>query len=257
MKVVFLGTSAGWPLPRLGCSCLICKSSDLKDKRLRPVVLIEDRILIDAGLDIYHQLRRYEKESGWEIGKLKEVLITHAHFDHFLGIWDLLKIYNLKEKVTITSFKKVLREIRNYFGIYLTNVRQRVVNEGESFLSGDLKISFFQVEHGAGLSYGIKIKERKIFCYIADFSRIRPSSKKIIKGADTAVFDGSSFDKRGQSKGHISMIEGVKIAKELKIKTVYFTHIGHKTKRHREMEEYFQSLGNFVKIAYDGLEIEV
>jgi len=45
MKILFLGTSAGWPLPRLGCQCEICQSKDPLDTRLRPSVLVNDKIL--------------------------------------------------------------------------------------------------------------------------------------------------------------------------------------------------------------------
>jgi len=258
MKVVFLGTSAGWPIPRLGCNCDLCRSVDLKDKRKRPAILVNDRVLVDAGIDIYSQLIKQRKKTGWEIDELSDLLITHAHFDHISGIWDLTKIYGRKEKLRLSCPKSTMTAIRNMFGMHLTALGQNVVKPKETFMAGGLKVTYFEVEHSLTATFGVKIKGNKILAYIPDFRKIRPSSKKIIKGVDLAVFDGSSFGRYGQAKGHISMIDGVKIARELKIKRLYFTHVGHKTGRIKELEDYFISeFGSWVKVAYDGLEIEI
>ena len=57
MKIKFLGTAAGWPLPRLGCNCQICISKDPKDTRTRTQILINDYLLLDAGYDTYLHLK--------------------------------------------------------------------------------------------------------------------------------------------------------------------------------------------------------
>jgi len=258
MKINFLGTSAAWPLPRLGCTCKICSSDDPKDKRLRSSILIDDHVLIDAGFDIYHQLKRYSNESGWKITNLSDILITHSHFDHICGIPDLTKIYNLPKKLALYAPKSTMTAIRNYFGVVLTALKQEVVKAGKSFSIGNLQITFFEVEHGRTPTYGIKVKGNKILAYIPDFSRIRPSSKQIIKGVDIAIFDGSSLCSRGQARDHISMVDGVKLASELRIKKTYFTHIGHKTGRDKFLAKYLsENSKTQVQAAYDNLEIKI
>src|SRR5947209_8260297 len=47
-----------WPIPRLGCDCPQCTSPDPRDARLRSSLLLDGRILVDAGPDAYEQLRR-------------------------------------------------------------------------------------------------------------------------------------------------------------------------------------------------------
>ena len=49
MKIKFLGTSAGWPLPRLGCKCNICASKNSKDRRTRSQLLVNDSILLEVA----------------------------------------------------------------------------------------------------------------------------------------------------------------------------------------------------------------
>ena len=85
MIVDFLGTAAAWPIPRLGCSCPQCSSDDPRDARLRSSILVERRVLVDAGPDAYAQLRR--------AGVVPEaVVLTHGHHDHVLGLHELAKL---------------------------------------------------------------------------------------------------------------------------------------------------------------------
>src|SRR5260370_37230363 len=84
LRVLGGGTSMG--VPRLGCECAVCPSSDPRDRRTRPSVMIEyaDKVvLIDTTPDFYAQAIRER------ISRLDAVLYTHTHADHILGIDDL------------------------------------------------------------------------------------------------------------------------------------------------------------------------
>ena len=85
-KIKFLGSSNGQSIPRENCQCLQCESKDKKDSRLRSVILVNNKILIDAGPDILKQLTTRQIEN------LDSVLITHEHNDHVGGLKYLLKI---------------------------------------------------------------------------------------------------------------------------------------------------------------------
>ena len=107
-------------------------------------------------------------------------------------------------------------------------------------------------------AWGIKLKGERIFIYIPDFNRILPSQDKIVKHANCWAIDGSSLDKLGQGPGHISITDGIVLAKKFKIKSTYFVHIGHKTGTHQFLEEYLkQNAGANFHIAYDGLKINL
>ena len=61
MKVTLLGTGTSSGVPLLGCHCEVCRSSDLRDHRLRSCILVQTEgktILIDSGPDIREQLLR-------------------------------------------------------------------------------------------------------------------------------------------------------------------------------------------------------
>ena len=84
LTVLGSGTSMG--VPTIGCDCAVCRSSDPRDRRTRPSVLIEyggRSVLIDTTPDFREQAIREN------IRSLDAVLYTHAHADHILGIDDL------------------------------------------------------------------------------------------------------------------------------------------------------------------------
>src|SRR3990167_656745 len=252
MKIKFLGTSAGWPLPRLGCTCEICTSKDPKDTRTRTQLLINDTILLDTGPDTYSHLINKSPQN------IKAVFISHEHPDHTIGLWDLSHIYNQKEQPALYVTLPVLNGIKKTINASpnLLKLKLNVVKENETVRLGNTKITYFPVIHGNTPAYGIKVKEKRIVAYIPDFNKILPSSQKVIRDCHLLVIDGSSLSKIGQGPGHISIQDGIKIAHKLKAKKTYFVHIGHKTGTHQFLEKFLTDhAGPNFHIAYDGLEL--
>lgn len=273
MKIKFLGTSAGWPLPRLGCGCQICISKDPKDARTRTQVLVNDSILIDAGPDTYRHLsqrhpefnsesqkipKQVRDDRGVDPAKIKAILVSHQHPDHTLGFWDLTHIYNGYKPIDVYVTAPVLSGIRKYIGIHGQHLEIHIVKPNEPFAIDNTQVEYFPVVHGNTPAFGIKLKEAKTFVYITDFNEIPSAQKKVIKNTDYWAIDGSTLGKPGQTKGHISMNDGIKLAKKLKVKNTYFIHIGHKTGTHKFLEKYLQeNAGQNFHPAFDGLEIEI
>jgi phosphoribosyl 1,2-cyclic phosphate phosphodiesterase len=220
--IKFLGTSSGEPIPRPGDDCEQCLSTDKKDKRLRSSLLINKKILIDAGPDILKQLRKNQIEN------LELVLITHDHYDHVTGIKDLLKI------------KRNLEIIR--------------LKPGQHFKWEGLEFYAFKVRHSnvvttVGLEIGSLI-------YIPDAADL-DLAEKYLKESKIAVLDGSvlnrSFD------GHLAINEAINQTKNLRnLRKIYFTHNGHTRVTHKEMVKTVKALGDDrYCLAYDGLELNI
>jgi len=255
MKILFLGTSAGWPLPRLGCQCPICQSKDPKDKRLRPAVLINDSVLIDAPPDIYHQLSTLTTQPS----AISHFILTHAHPDHILGFYDLSHLYNRQQKeITLLATREVLNGLRQSYRYPLSPFKPEIVSPKELIQINHLKVALLPVNHNHSICYAVKIKEGKIFIYIPDIKRLPKNERREFKEAYLLALDGSSLGTKGQTRTHESIEEGLRLAKELKPKFCYFTHLGHKTGTHEELENFVQKNGgrNF-HIAYDGLELNL
>lgn len=255
MEVLFLGTSAGWPLPRLNCSCNICTSSDSKDKRLRPSILINKSYLIDAPPDIYHQLNIHQVDPK----KISHILITHSHDDHIMGLYDLSHIYERKDKIKLIATMRVLSEMRKKVGVSMQSFN---IEEAKPFKKVDLGNNnscwFIPVKHGNIEAYAIKVKAAKPIVYAPEFRKILPSSKKELGDIELAIIDGSSKTSHGQAKGHETIEEGIRLGKEIRAKKILFTNIGHKTDCHENLLEFVRTEGSDkFGIAFDGLGIKL
>jgi len=238
--------------PRLGCQCKICSSKDTKDKRLRPSLLINNFLLLDAGPDIYHQLIKDTPE------KIQAVLITHAHPDHVLGFHDLSHIYNMEGKLKIVAPQEVINGIKKHFEFITLNFNFIPAEPSKPFEFRGLKITYFEVKHTKRPCFGIKIKGDKLISYIPDFRKIPKSSQAICRSCDILILDGSSLGTKGQVFSHISVVDAISLAQALKPKKVYFTHLGHITGLHKELEKFVQEKGGpKFHIAYDGLELDI
>ena len=84
MKIKLLGTAAATSMPLGFCNCEVCKNSRKnggKDIRKRASIVINDEMLIDLGPDSINACSMY----GIDAGKIKYLLQTHSHSDHFDG----------------------------------------------------------------------------------------------------------------------------------------------------------------------------
>jgi len=82
MKITFLGTAAAEGFPALFCNCKYCKSArELggRNLRTRSQSLVNEDLLIDIPADTLAHFHN----NGIRGDKIKYLLITHSHSDHF------------------------------------------------------------------------------------------------------------------------------------------------------------------------------
>ena len=58
-RVTFLGTGTSHGVPMIACECAVCRSTDPRDKRLRPSIYVDvpdrQRMLVDTSPDLRQQ----------------------------------------------------------------------------------------------------------------------------------------------------------------------------------------------------------
>ena len=74
----------------IACDCIVCRSTNKKDKRLRSSLLVRSAtttLVVDTGPDFRYQMLRAE------VKNLDAIIFTHPHKDHVAGLDDV-RAYN-------------------------------------------------------------------------------------------------------------------------------------------------------------------
>jgi ribonuclease Z len=152
-EIVFLGTSASAPSARRGLSAQVVKHD-------------EYRFLIDCGEGTQRQIL----QSGIGFKRLNQILITHGHLDHILGLAGLLSTYlrwEAMDELTIYGAHGALDRIRDLlYGVVLRGTTSPMpillqeINPGVFFEGEDFSISAFPVQHRGADCLGFSFVEK-------------------------------------------------------------------------------------------------
>lgn len=237
----------------IACDCEVCTSTDPKDKRLRPSVMVESAtttIVIDTTPDFRYQMLR-EK-----VKKVDAILFTHPHKDHIAGLDDV-RAFNffLKKKMEVYANSLTQEALKREFGYAFTDKKYPGLPEInlntitlEPFQVGDLTVTPIQVWHLKMPVFGFRFGS---FTYITDANRIEESEMEKIKGSEVLVLNAL---RKQAHVSHFNLGEAIDMASQLKSKTAYFTHISHQLGLHAEIDA---ELPENIYLAYDGLVLTV
>ncbi len=84
MKINYLGTGGGAGIPEMFCNCRICENARILrgcELRNRSMAFIDDELCIDLPCDARSSLI----ERGVDARKIRYLLVTHDHYDHFMA----------------------------------------------------------------------------------------------------------------------------------------------------------------------------
>ncbi len=253
MKVTFLGTGTSQGIPVIGCNCVVCKSPDKKDKRLRVSVWIqtEDKsIVIDSGPDFRYQMLR----AG--VNDLDAILFTHEHKDHIAGLDDIRPYnYILKKRIAIYASDRVQDALRREFHYIFSETKYHGLPQinlhtvtDQKFNVGNTQVTPIEVMHAMLPVIGYRLVD---FTYITDAKTISEDSLAKIKGTKILVLNALQ---RESHISHFTLAEAIAMAQKIGADTTYLTHISHNLGLHAEVAK---ELPANIKLAYDGLSFEL
>lgn len=282
MVFQFLGTAAATSVPLVFCNCGLCRQARInkgKDIRKRASAIINNEMLIDLGPDLCSQAEMYDID----LGKVKYLLQTHSHSDHFDGghfitRWSEYAAKNLTHMDIICSagtcrdMNHWIKENEPSFDIKDAcwqkdmNYNLHLLKSGDIKRVNDYEITAIDSEHDKrveALVYIIGYRGKYIF-YGTDLLNLSNEAWNIIKNykLDLVVLD-QTYGKGYNQGGHLDSGQVIEIIAEMRKREiidentyVYATHISHEgNDTHDNMEGY---AGDYnYHIAYDGLKLEL
>jgi phosphoribosyl 1,2-cyclic phosphate phosphodiesterase len=258
-ELTFLGTGTSMGVPTLGCSCAVCTSTDPRDRRLRPSLLVrwadggpQRTVVIDTGPDFREQALRHR------IARVDAVFYTHGHADHIFGLDDLrpLSFIATRESGAIPLYAspettEVLERVYNYtfspHATYPTRARVHLEPLGDSTTVFGVEFIRVPVQHGQQQIAGFRFGRA---AYLTDVSNIPESSFALLQGLDHVVL---SALRHKPHPSHATVEQAVGWARRIGARQTWFTHMAHELGH----EDTNRTLPAGVELAYDGLSFPV
>ncbi|MDB4948198.1 MAG: Phosphoribosyl 1,2-cyclic phosphate phosphodiesterase [Gemmatimonadetes bacterium] len=259
MRLRFLGTGTSFGVPVIGCGCAVCASPDLRDKRTRHAVLLEEddgrRVLVDTPPELRLQL------VGADVRHVDAVWYTHCHADHVHGVDDLRAFSVLRREVLpVYGSEECVRVLGSRFD-YVFDDRIRPIEgttKPEAFLVPfrayePVDVAGFAmlplpVPHGHVEAFGFRVGG---LGYITDAKSLPRRTFDALLGVRTLVLNALWFGEPHPT--HFTVEEAVEVAQRIGAERTFLTHLSHRV-GHRELEE---RLPPGIFPAYDGLVVEV
>ncbi|MDR3676069.1 MAG: MBL fold metallo-hydrolase [Acidobacteriota bacterium] len=251
MTLKFLGTGTSTGVPILACHCPVCTSSDPRDKRTRPSILLEYNgraVVIDTTPDFRAQALR----EG--MSRLDAVVFTHGHADHIMGLDDT-RVFYFRQQVPIPIYAEArcMDTLRSTFK-YIFDGNYPFGGVGKldphlidgPFELWDLKLTPVPVIHGKLPIFGYRFHD---IAYVTDVSEIPESSIPLLEGLDVLIIDAL---RPKPHPTHLSVAQALGMVERLKPRRALFTHIAHELGH----EATNSTLPSHVQLAYDGLKLE-
>jgi phosphoribosyl 1,2-cyclic phosphate phosphodiesterase len=270
LKVTMLGTGTSHGVPMIGCDCGTCRSTDPRDRRSRPSILIERtdsglaggpglepavsrsvrHILVDTSTDLRAQALAFD------VRRVDAILFTHSHADHIMGL-DEVRRFNVIQKSAIPAYgdARTMADLRQTFSYIFDAATPQgggipqiaLATVAGPFLLGGLEIVPVPVLHGTRPILGYRIGS---FAYLTDCSAIPEQSWPLLEDVRTLVLDAL---RHRPHPTHFSVSEAIAVSARIGATRTYFTHICHDLPHAATCA----GLPPGVELAYDGQVLEV
>lgn len=255
-RLIVLGSGTSSGVPVLGCDCAVCRSTDPRDNRTRPSVLLQlpgGNLLIDTTPEMRIQLLR-EK-----VGKVHAILYTHYHADHLFGLDDARCFpRGIGGPVPLYCEESTERTIHQVFSYAfhesagqvpmggLPKLRFERIGPGIPFEVLGQRVIPIRLEHGRFRVLGFRFGS---LAYCTDVVNIPDESWPLLEGLDTLILDALRITPHPT---HFNIEQALAVVERLKPRRTFLTHLSHEV-AHEAVET---GLPPGVKLAYDGLTLD-
>jgi phosphoribosyl 1,2-cyclic phosphate phosphodiesterase len=250
-EAIILGSGTSNGVPMLGVHYSPEFLSNPKNHRTRSSCLLkgpDGNFLIDCTPELRLQLVR---ES---IHSVQEVLITHTHADHVMGMDDLRSFCIVeKRSIPVYAYPRYQEDIKRIYpyafaemppGVWVPRFELRDVPD--VIKSCGLEIRCFQVMHGAYPVVGVRVND---FAYVTDVNAIPQAAWDQLQDLETLVIDAVRHEPH---PNHFHVEATLQVIEKLSPKRAYLTHLSHEF----DHDSYEEKLPNHIRLAYDGLKIQ-
>lgn len=271
MKLICYGTAAAEAIPALYCSCPVCekaREAGGKDVRSRHLSTVDGDIQFDIGPDIFYQIRVL----GLEPRKVRHLVITHTHEDHFAP--DSLNLRAAPFSLALDATMEIigsqetimLARDRMEGGFHRQGLIPRTAVPFEPLaLDGETLLTALPANHAPGLGAMVWLLERRgiKLLYAHDTGLLFPEVIDYLSGRalDAATLDCTgAYRGAGEHHMHLATCEetvrtltgngGLK--RDAAVIINHFSHGGGAL--HAQLEAEAAKRGWFA--AFDGMEIE-
>lgn len=276
MQVRYLGTGAAEGIPALFCECEFCKRARAGKEtvRSRSQVVLDGELSIDFPPDAFYHNAAF----GAELSKLKYLLITHSHMDHFYAHDFVLRGYKYAkgELTPLHIFgngevREVFEECtrREMRGDVRSLICFHELRAFEPVVFGGFRAVPLKARHSSKDPFVFMIERGdKRILHLTDSGMLPEEDfaylEKEGKAFDLITFDCTFlFDSVSESARHMGVYENEKIFSRLKeaglahdnTKKV-LTHFSHNSAPAQDKliraEKQFRAIA-----AYDGMQIDL
>lgn len=256
MKVTVLGCGTSHGVPMIACDCSVCRSSDPRNNRLRPSIMVTTtsgaNIIVDTPPEMRIALLRNN------VRRLDALLFTHSHADHIFGADDIRSFnYRQNSPIPVYAEANVLQDIHRIYEYIFVPTQ----NAG-----GKPQVQLIEIEPFRKISLdGVDVMPLRIwhgrlpilaykfglgFAYVTDVNRIPDESWPYLENLDLLMLDAV---RRDRHETHFNLEEALAIVARLKPKQTLLTHLSHDF----DYVATNRELPPTVNLAYDNLTVDI